>query len=146
MRFKIVVLPESLGSCSLFEFSRNGLGGMGGATFFASCKISSSSESAFSWDCFFSKTSLISVASEKSNLNMKTNCIQFYIMTSWSLLNFIIYRGPNIAESFLPKNFVDIGKFGDIGHPFCTGGLYRSWCPSNLNILFPILLKGKCEI
>jgi hypothetical protein len=24
------------------------------------------------------------------------------------------YRGPNIAESFLPENFGDIGKFGDI--------------------------------
>ena len=25
------------------------------------------------------------------------------------------YREPNIAESFLPKNFGVIGKFGDIG-------------------------------
>jgi hypothetical protein len=28
----------------------------------------------------------------------------------------VLQRGrPNIAESFLPKNFGDIGKFGDIG-------------------------------
>jgi hypothetical protein len=27
----------------------------------------------------------------------------------------VLYSGPNIAESFLPKNFGDIGEFGNIG-------------------------------
>jgi hypothetical protein len=30
----------------------------------------------------------------------------------------LIYRGGNISESFLAK------KFGNMGKPFCTGGLY----------------------
>jgi hypothetical protein len=29
-----------------------------------------------------------------------------------------LIQGGNIAESFLAK------KFGNMGHPFCTGGLY----------------------
>ena len=30
----------------------------------------------------------------------------------------------NIGESFFPKNFGHIGKFGNIGHPVGTGGLF----------------------
>ena len=36
-----------------------------------------------------------------------------------------IQGGSNIVESFLSKNFGHIGKFGNIGYPFCTGGLYN---------------------
>ena len=44
----------------------------------------------------------------------------------------LIYRGDNIAESFLPNNFADIGTFGDIGPPFCTGAyIAGSFLPKN---------------
>ena len=40
-------------------------------------------------------------------------------------IEFMDYRGGNIAESFLPKNFDVIGTFDDLGNPLCTGRLYR---------------------
>jgi hypothetical protein len=59
--------------------------------------------------------------------------------------------GGNIAESCLPKNFVDIGKFGDIGPPFVLGAyIAGSFLPNcegfrqKITVISAILGKRYC--
>jgi hypothetical protein len=46
-----------------------------------------------------------------------------------------IQREPNIAESFFPKNFDNIGTFGDIGPPYVLRAYIAGIFPPKISAL-----------
>ena len=58
--------------------------------------------------------------------NRKCEMIKFIFLLFMLFLLYKYTRGPILPKVFFPKNFGHIGKFGNIGHPFCTG-IYREF-------------------